>query len=236
MHRLLVSLIVAFLATSGLAAAKTATAVTAISVNGTATITVMPDQATVNASVVTNAENASQAVSDNNRRYGTIVDALVRAGIRRDDVTLSYYNVNYVPKPNPAPPNPSPYDRYGYTVTRSFAVKVRDMNRAGAVVDAATGAGATNIEGVAFGLAHPETAQSQATRKAVADARSKAEELAKAAGLHVVGIQSIQLEGAPAVRPLVMAKTMAAASTPTEFDAGNVNVSVNVTVVFSAAP
>ena len=236
MKQLLVSLALAFAGAA--ASASAAVSPTSIAVTGSATVAKVPDQATVNASLVTTADRASDAVDENNRRYDAIVAAVVRSGVRRDDITLSYYNVNYVPKPNPLPANPSPYERYGYTVTRSFAIKVRAMDKAGSVVDAATQSGATNIEGVAFGLAHPEAARSEATRKAVADAREKATELAQAAGLHVVGIKSIELEGAPSVRPLMMAKVAIPApdSAPTQFDAGNVTVSSNVTVVFSAQP
>lgn len=235
MSRLLVPFAFCVAALTGIAAAAQSTA---ISVVGNSTVTMVPDQAVVNASIVTTASSASQAVSENNKRYEAIVAAIQRTGVKRDDITLAYYNVNYVPRPNPMPPNPSPYDRYGYTVSRSFAVKVRAMDRAGAVVDAATSAGATNIDGVSFGLANPESARVKATRNAVADARAKAEELASAAGLHITGIQSMQVEGAPGiVRPMMMAKAAGPAQPePTEFDAGNVTVTANVTVVFSAAP
>ncbi len=236
MNRLLVLFAVFVAAAGGIAGAAQSTA---ISVVGNATVTMVPDQATVNASVITTESSASQAVSENNSRYGAITAALVRAGINRDDVTLSYYNVNYVPRPNAnaMPANPSPDDRYGYTVTRSFAVKVRSIDRAGAVVDAATAAGATNIDSVSFGLANADRARAQAARKAVDDARAKAEDLAKAAGLHITGIRSIEFEAAPGIiRPMAMAKEAGPAQAPTVFDSGDVNVTANVTVVFSAAP
>ncbi len=211
---------------------------TEISVVGNSTVTMVPDQATVTASIVTTASSATQAVSENNSRYDAVAAAIARTGVKRDDISLSYYNVNYVPKPNPMPPNPSPYDRYGYTVTRSFAVKVRAMDRAGAVVDAATSAGATNIEGVTFGLANSDAARAKASREAVNDARAKADDLARAAGLRINGIKSIELEGAPGiVRPMAMARVAGAENAaPTVFDPGNVTVTSNVTVVFSASP
>lgn len=234
MKQLLVPFALCFAAVTGFAGAAQSTT---ISVVGNATVTMVPDQATVNASVITTASSASGAVSENNARYDAVTAALVRAGVRRDDVTLTYYNVNYVPRPNPMPPNPSPYDRYGYTVTRSFAVTVRSIERAGTVVDAATAAGVTNVDSVSFGLANPERARAQAARKAVEDARAKAEDLANAAGLRITGIRSIELEGAPGiVRPMVMAKEATTVQAPTVFDAGNVNVTSNVNVTFSAAP
>ncbi len=234
MKRLLVPFALCIAAVTGIASAAQSTE---ISVVGNSTVTMVPDQATVNASIVTTASSASQAVSENNTRYDAVVAAISRTGVKRDDISLSYYNVNYVPKPNPMPANPSPYDRYGYTVTRSFAVKVRAMDRAGAVVDAATSAGATNIEGVTFGLANPDAASAKAARNAVNDARAKADDLARAAGLRITAIKSIQLEGAPGIiRPMAMAKAAGTEAAPTVFDAGNVSVTSNVTVVFSASP
>lgn len=234
MNRLLVPFAFCIAALTGIASAAQSTE---ISVVGNSTVTMVPDQATVNASLVTTAASASQAVSQNNSRYDAVAAAIVRTGVKRDDISLAYYNVNYVPKPNPMPANPSPYDRYGYTVTRTFAVKVRAMDRAGAVVDAATSAGATNIEGVTFGLANPDAARAQAARNAVSDARTKADDLARAAGLHITGIKSIELESAAGIiRPMAMAKVASPEAAPTVFDAGNVSITSNVTVVFSASP
>ena len=234
MNRQLVSLALMFVAATGIASA--APKPTEISVGGFGSVSMAPDEATVNAQIQTTASSSSAAVSENNQRYERIVAAVTQTGVKRDDMTLSYYNVSYQPKPNPMPPNPDPYARYGYTVTRSFAIRVRQMDRAGAVVDAATAAGATNIENVSFDLSKPEVARAKATREAVADARMKAQELAAAAGLRITGIASISLEGAPNVRPLVMAKALAVPAPPTAFDAGSLNVTSNVTVIFLAAP
>ena len=209
---------------------------TAITVNGTGTIALPPDQATVNATVTTNNDASDAAVSDNNARYDKIVASAVAAGAKRDEITLNYYNVNYVAKPSPDA-TPQPYQHYGYTVTRSFSIKVHSISKAGSMVDALSHAGVTNIEGVNFDLSQPDKARRSATDKAVADAREKADEVARAAGLHIVRIKSIDLENAGGgIRPMPMMKMAAEASTPTAFDPGTVSVNVTVTVVFAAAP
>src|SRR5215472_5634607 len=96
---------------------------TELSVSGTGSVTLPPDLATVNATVETTAANISDAMSNNNARYDRVVAALTRAGIARSDITLSGYNVNYAPKPKFTPANSE--ERYGYTVTRAFSVKVK---------------------------------------------------------------------------------------------------------------
>jgi uncharacterized protein len=218
-------------ASPALAAAKPAQ----ITVVGSGSVALMPDQATVNASIVTNAPTAAEAVDANNRTYDRVVQAVERTGVERGDITLSYYNIDYVPKPQAMPVNPNPDQRYGYTVNRSFSVKVRAIGKAGAVVDAASSVESTTIGGVNFGLADSSKAVKTATARAVSDARSKAMDLASAAGLHIVGIAKIAQGGGNPVQPMFRAAAMAVPA-PTNFDAGSVNVTAEVTIVYLAAP
>ncbi len=206
---------------------------TEITAPGNGSVALPPDMATISAAVETNADNANDAISQNNARYERIVTALAREGIARNDITLSYYNVSYNPRPRTMPPN-STGERYGYTVSRNFSVKVRKIASTGRVSDACIAAGATAINGVTFGLSNPASARGEATRKAVAEARDNAEALAAAAGLHITSIKSIELGGVgPGPVPMMR---VAAANAPTEFDQSNVNVTVSVTVVFLAGP
>ena len=213
--------------------ADTPTGMTEIRVSGNGSVTMQPDVANVSASVETNAPNAADAVSQNNVIYDRVVAALEKIGIARSDVTLAAYYVNYNPKPHVMPPNPDG-ERYGYTVSRSFNVKVRDIAKTGRATDACTSSGATSIGGVSFGLADPSTARAEATRKAVADARTNADALAAASRLRIVSIKSVELGGGE-VAPQPMMR-MAAAAAPTQFDQSNVNVSVSVTATFLAQP
>ena len=211
-----------------------AAAPTQISVTGTGTVTAIPDQATVNATLTTTADSAVEATEQNNRTYDAILRAVAQAGVARDDISLSYYNVSYVPKPSP-PATAQRDERYGYTVNRSFDVKVRKMSQAGAVVDALTRAGATKVGGVSFDVAETHALRAQAMQRAMTDARAQADALARAAGLHVTQIVSIST--APRGTVVPMFKTMAAAApAPTQFDPGSVNVTTDVTVIFAATP
>jgi hypothetical protein len=225
-------LIVALLLVAGTVGARAAG--TEITASGTGSVSLQPDIAAVNGVVETTAETADDAISRNNAIYGRIVAALERLSIARNDITLAYYNVAYNPRPQPMPPNPTG-ERYGYTVSRSFSVKVKKIGDAGRVSDACMSSGATSINGVTFGLSDPTVAREQATAKAVAEARANAAAIAQAAGLRVVGIKSIQLGGGPyAPGPVPMMR--AAANAPTQFDQSNVNVTVSLSVVFLAEP
>ncbi len=232
MKRTVLCLLGAFaFATAGVPAARAAS--TEITAAGTGSVSMPPNVATVTAAVETNATNADEAISQNNATYNRIVSALEQSGVARSDVALAYYNVNYSPPPQVMPPNPTG-ERYGYTVSRSFSVKVRQIANAGRVSDTCMGSGATAINGVSFGLSDPRLARQQATAKAVAEARANAEAIAGAAALRVVGIKSIDLVNEPSgPMPLMRA---AAAGPTTQLDQSNVNVTVSVSVVFVAEP
>lgn len=233
MKRTFICLLAAFaLTTAGAAAAQPSP--TEITASGTGSVSLPPNAATVNPSVETNAENANDAIAENNERYDRIVAALTKLGIARDDIALTSYNVSYNPPPAVAPANPSG-ERYGYFVSRSFAVKVRKIGLAGRVSDASIAAGATAIDGVSFGLSDSSAARAQAIAEAVAAARKNAEMLARAAALRIVALKSIELDnGGEVARPVPM--VMARAGAPTQFDRSNVNVTVTVSAVFLAEP
>jgi uncharacterized protein len=232
MKRSFICLLAAF-AVATAAARAAQNGATEITAPGNGSLSLAPDVATINAVVETNSSNANDAIAQNNAIYDRVVGSATKNGVTRSDIALSYYNVSYNPRPVNGTPNPG--ERYGYTVSRSFSVKVREIAAAGKVSDACIAAGATGINGVSFGLADPRIARAQAIAKAVADARANAEALAAAASLRIVGIKSVELTGAEAPGPVPLG-AMARMNAPTQFDQSNVNVSVSVSVVFLAEP
>lgn len=217
------------------AAPAAASPPTEITASGTGSVSLPPDMATVAATVETYAAQAADAVSQNNRIYDRVVAALTKLGVARDDISLSYYNVNYNPRPQVMPPQPTG-ERYGYTVSRSFSVKVRDIGKAGAVTDACTESGATGINGVSFGLSNTDAARGQAIDRAMTAARADADAVARSAGLRIAGIKSIEMPGGSVVMPQSVPMAAMKVAAPTNFDQSNVSVSVSVTVVYFAEP
>ena len=69
-------------------------------------------------------------------------------------------------------------DELLYHVTNQVAVTIRDLETVETVLGSAIEAGANNIYGVTFSLVDPSQVESEARKKAVADAQAKAQELA----------------------------------------------------------
>ena len=230
--------LLALLLAATVAAAPAAT-VTRISASGDGTVAVTPDMATVRASIVTLAERAEDATSQNNAIYAKMTSAVAGAGVARSDVTYASYYVNYNRRPDVPRGEAIPPGNYGFTVTRAFDVKVHETAHVGNVIDAIVGAGVTNVESVTFGVDDSSKARSEAITLAVAAARARAEDAARAAGLHITGIETIDSGGTRLFQPMMAGDAYAAGAlmrAPTAIQASDVSVTANVTIVFLAQP
>ncbi len=236
----------ALLAITGSAAiAKGASSAPLITVSGEGVVTRSPDLATVNISIETNADAASTALSDNNRRFGDLKNRMHALGIAESDINASTYNVSYNP-PQPLSegttvgrPIPFPnQQRSGYVVTRTISVKVRKVNEAGKVIDESIAAGATNVNGVEFSVSDQRGTYAAALRAAVEDAQSQARAMAAAAHMRIVRIRSMQSGYFPA--PVMMRGAAQTADAyprvPTVVKPENLDVRANVTIVYEMGP
>lgn len=213
---------------------------TLITVTGQGTSTAMPDMATETFTIATNADNAARATSDNNERYNRLLKALESIGIAHNDIRTTSYNVNYTPPPPPQPQAgpavPPVRERSGYFVYRGITVTLHELSSVGKAIDAAIGAGVTDIGGVSYGVSNRKSQQQNALRAAVTDARTQAEAMAAAAGVHITRIRTMQQGfGAPPV-PLMrtMAAPVAAPAPPTEIEPGSIETQATVTITYEA--
>jgi uncharacterized protein YggE len=108
------------------------------------------------------------------------------------------------------------------------------------VIDAATHAGASTINGPDFSFANPSAGQIAAEKAAITDARSQANAAAAQLGDTVTGVQSISLNPQSGVVAPVAAQgaptATGAPSTPKTVHPGAQEVDATVAVVFTIAP
>ena len=197
-----------------------------ISVSGTGSVASVPDTATVSFGVVTQAATAAQALETNSTAAARMIAAIKGAGIDEKDIRTDFVSLS-----------PRFSDRgdeiVGYTASNSVTAKIRNLGSAGAVIDAAVGAGANSVSGPSLEQGDVAALYRQALRNAVADARTKAEALAAASGLTLGAVSSVS-EGSQSPIPLeAAAKDAAGAAVPIE--PGTQDVTATVTVVFRAS-
>lgn len=169
---------------------------TRLDIAATGEVTRVPDLAIISAGVVTRANTAVAAISQNAERMERVRAALKRAGIADRDIQTSSVSLNpdyvYVER---QPPRLS-----GYQASNTVNVRFRDIRNAGRILDALVAEGANQINGPTLTIDKPEAALDEARTRAVAAGRARADLYARALGMRVVRLLSVS-EGVGQVPP-----------------------------------
>jgi uncharacterized protein YggE len=193
--------------------------VTRVVVSGDSIVRSRPDTALVTVAVVTQAQTALAAQQENARKSEAVVRAVRAAAGAGAEVETSGYSLQpqYTYRQNEQPLI------QGYQARNGVNVTMGDLTKVGAVIDAATTAGANNVDNLSFTLRRDRPARDQALAEATRAALSKAQVIAQALGGRVTRILEVQ-EASENSRPVPIYKTEAmaravssdAAQTPVE--------------------
>jgi uncharacterized protein YggE len=218
------------------AAVADATSPSTLSVDGSGSVMVTPDVASLSVSVARSATRSAVALSAANRRVGAIVAAIraagvPKAGIQTTSIDVSRETVRVGPRHHQ-------HRVRRYTATESLSI-TSTTPIVGSVIDAATHAGADSINGPDFSFSDPSTGVLAATNAALADARRRGNAAAASLGYHVTGVQSVDLNPqSPVVSPVNGAAPGATSTptTPTNIHPGAEEVDATVAIVYTIAP
>jgi len=172
---------------AGISAANT------INISGEGEVFAVPDIATFSVSVTEEAKDVADAQRAAAEKTNAIIAKLRENGVEERDIKTADYNV---------------YPRYeyretttgnrivssgsrelvGFEVTQSLRVKVRDTEKAGAILAEVGSLGATNVSGLTFTIDDEDTLRASARAMAIADAQAKAETLARDLGVDIVRV------------------------------------------------
>ncbi|MGY3619911.1 SIMPL domain-containing protein [Bradyrhizobium sp. USDA 10063] len=205
----------------------------AISVNGEATISAVPDQAEIDAGVTSEAKTAREASDINNAAMSKVLLALKNAGIEEKDYQTSRLSLQPQYPPNPNRTGPATIS--GYRANNRVIIKVRDITKIAGLIDVLVGAGANEIGGIGFIVSQASKLLDDAREKAIADARRKAEIYAKAAGVTLGEALSIS-EGGPPPTPFFRGKVAAPMAAAAPVAPGEETLSVTVNVSWAIKP
>ena len=198
-----------------------------LTINGVGSAQIAPDTAEVTIGVVTEAKDAAKAHAAQTARVQNAIKAL---GIAERDIQTTHYDFSpiYDVKDNGRSVTT------GYTVTNAVAVKVRNLDSVGKVIDAALANGANRVDSLEFSASDPSAAKNAALADAARDARSKADTIARALGVRIVRILNIygdtQSHSPRNFMPMMMAKEAYDASTP--ISAGELSFEASVTITY----
>jgi uncharacterized protein YggE len=121
-----------------------------------------------------------------------------------------------------------------YRVSNTVQITVRDLDRLGAILGATTGAGANNVWGIQFEIEDPSALMAAARQAAVAEATSRAEQLARLSGVELGKVVSVGDVGSGgSSNPEGFAYSMKAARADVPVQRGELTVTQDVHMVFS---
>jgi hypothetical protein len=124
----------------------------------------------------------------------------------------------------------------GYVARNSIDVRVDDITRVGEVLDLAVGSGATSVSGVRFDLKDRTAAEREALKRAVADARARADAAASGAGLTIERVVRIEEQRGIVQEPhpmMMMRRDVAADAAQPPITPGELEIRAAVTMTTS---
>jgi len=206
-----------------------------ITVVGTGKASGTPDVANINVGVETQAASVQQAVNDNKAKMTKLLDALKSLGIADKDIQTSNYGVYTERQPMPGLEGKGGEGPVSYRVTNQVNVMVRDIAKLGDVLDKVVAAGANNVYGVNFSVADTSKLQADARAKAIEDAKSRAESLAKLTDVTLGDVMNVSevLGGPGSVYGVMDSAKMGLGGGGAPIQPGELEVNMSVQVTFA---
>ncbi len=206
--------------------ASTGTPEGGVIANGEGTVSKKPDLAVVYVGVESKQSTASSAQKDLAAKAAKLIARVKGLGVPDNDINTSGYSVSpsYTPSGGAID---------GYRASEVLLLKWHSVDTTGKALDALVQeGGATHIR-VSFGLANPNAAQAEARNLAIADAQSKAQAMASAAGVklaRVLRVSELSFSGYSSPKYAVGA---AAPDVATQVPVGSLDVQVSVEVDYT---
>jgi len=178
--------------------------VNTISLTGHGEVQAVPDIATVYFTVESSKTTQKESSDEVNTKTKAILDFLKTSDVAEKDIKTD----NYSSYPKYSNPTPCPLYYYegmppcrteskivGYTVSQSITVKVRKVDDASKIIDGINKIGVTNMSGPTLAIDNEDGLKAEARKKAIEDAKSKAQTLAGDLGVRLGRIASFSESG-----------------------------------------
>lgn len=212
-----------------------------ISVSGLGEVFAVPDIAEISFSARAEGKTVAAAQKQVTETMNAALDFVKKSGVDEKDIKTTSYSA--YPKysyesggvePMIYPPRPGKQVLVGYEVAHTVMVKVRDTEKVGAILEGLGGLKVADISGPNFSIDDEDALKAEARGKAIADAKSKADELARELGVQLVRVVGFSESGGGYPVP-IYAKAMglsAAESATPDIPKGENKITSNVTITY----
>jgi uncharacterized protein len=200
-----------------------------MAITGTGSVSATPDTAYITLAVESNAPTANVALDSNTGNMKKLFKTLLDLGIPKKDISTSSFSVHARYGKYNEQTGEAPF--LGYSVSNSVSVTVCQVDQLGKVLDQSVKSGANRVDSLHFGFKDQTKLMDDARKRAVEDAKRKADLYAQATGAKMGSVISISEErGYRPVRMYMAGEGATRSDVP--INPGEQMISVNVTVVW----
>jgi len=208
---------------------------TGIWVTGQGEAMAVPDIAMLSLGIEARGNTVAEARGQASEAMDKVMQALKDNGIAEKDIQTQRFSIYPITTWNK---DEEKQEITGYRVTNMVTVKIREIDKAGAIIDAVGQAGGdyTRVQGISFTVDDPTPYYAEARTKAMEDAKNRAKQLADLAGVGL-GTPTYISEGAvywpPTTRDFNEAGAVPAPAPTTPISPGELKITVNVQVAYA---
>jgi len=196
-----------------------------IIVSGEAAVSVEPDLVQIRAGVTTDAKSAQEAADANAKAMTEVSNAVRALGVPDTDVQTARYSLQPVYEAGPQNRN----RLVGFQASNSLLITIRERDRIGELIDQVVGVGANTMGNIEFMVSEPSKHLDDARKRAVEDARRRAELYASAAGVKLGRpIEIIEQSATVPPQPMMMMRSAAQQQTPISPGERTLRLSISV--------
>jgi uncharacterized protein YggE len=222
-------ILVAFVAVLLMASPAMAESPGKITVTGQGRVEMVPDMATINLGVTTQARTSAEAMAMNTKALGQVLAEIRDAGIVERDIQTNGLSLSPVWNRNSSSDGGAS-NIVGFSVSNQVTIRIRALDVVGSILDVVVNNGANQFHGLVFGVQEPGPAEDEARQRAVQDAIRKAAQLADVAGVDLGAILEMNENGSSGARPGMARAAMMSDAVPVA--AGEVSIGASVTMVY----
>jgi uncharacterized protein len=198
-------------------------------ITGSASVSVQADYAVLSIGVQTSGTNVDSAQLENAATMNVVLEAIKGCGVAEDDIVTSSFNIYDTTSWNES-------KETAYRVENLLSVTIRELDKAGKIIDVATQAGANILNGISFYSSARNEAYKKALTRAVEDAQDKATVLVTACGKKLGKLVKIETgsdyySNAGVNNYYTMDTEVASADT--SIISGDISVSASVTLTYT---
>jgi uncharacterized protein YggE len=192
-----------------------------IQVQGHGEVEVIPDVAVINLGVISREREARAAIQAASAQMRAVLAAVQGQGVPDRNIQTTQLNLYLDPETNP------------YTASHQITVRIKDVDRAGGVLDAAVEAGANASAGVGFALSEQSQPQDRALELAIADARHRADRAAAALGVTIDRVEQLIVSSRSTPHASAHLMRAIALPPPSPIEVGQLTITADVQVTYS---